>query len=144
MAGYAVYETIRYKGINDMSIFEEFKRSKELVKETEFVKIYKFVCDEKEYRIVMPYRVANRRTIIHCEDSYIYWEQIPILPRMGGIYGDKVPVYKWNKKTDVVTIFVIRGRPGGVKGLDAGIFRSANNFDEDYLNVMSYRRFKKI
>ena len=127
-----------------MSIFEDFRRSKELDKETRFVSIYSLVSEGKKYRIVMPYRVANRRTLIHCEDSYIYWEQIPILPRMGGMYGDKIPVYKLENKKDVVTIFVIRGNPCEVRGLDAGIFRSADKFNDGFLNVISYRRFKRI
>ena len=126
-----------------MSIFEDFKHSNELIKKTRFVKIYSLVSEGKKYRIVMPYRVANRRTLIHCEDSYIYWEQIPILPRMGGMYGDKIPVYKLENKKDVVTIFVIRGNPCEVRGLDAGIFRSADKFDDGFLNVISYRRFKR-
>lgn len=87
---------------------------------------------------------VKRYKFIHCEDSYIYCEQMPRLPRMGGIYDEKIPIYKWNKKTGLVTIFVICGKPGGVKGLDTGNFRSASKFDEDFLNVMSYRRFKKI
>lgn len=131
-----------------MSIFEEFKRSKELVGETCFVKIYKLVYKWKEYRIVITRRFATKRMLIHLADGFVYREQVPLfstlLSLVGGSCRDISPIYKWDKEKDVVTIFVIRGRPGDITGLDAGIFRSANNFDEDYLNVMSYRRFKKI
>ncbi len=131
-----------------MSIFEEFKRSKELVGETDFVKIYKFVYKWKEYQLVITRRFASRRTFIHLADSFVYREQIPLfstlLSLMGGMRGNITPIYKWKKEKDCITIFVIRGRPGDITGLDAGVFRSAHKFDEDFLNVMSYRRLKKF
>ena len=54
-----------------MKIFDDFKRSKELIDETEFVKVYKLVCDEKEYRIILTKRIANKRTVIHFVDHTI-------------------------------------------------------------------------
>lgn len=131
-----------------MSIFEEFKRSKELVGENCFVKIYKLVYKWKEYRIVITRRFATKRMLIHLADNFVYREQVPIfstlLSLVGGGSREITPIYKWKKEKDCITIFVIRGRPGDITGLDAGVFRSASKFDEGFLNVMSYRRFKKI
>jgi len=131
-----------------MKIFDNFKRQKELIGETAYLKIYKCVIDDKEYRVVITRRFASKRTLIHLADNFVYREQVPIfstlLSLVGGGSREITPIYKWKKEKDCITIFVIRGRPGDITGLDAGVFRSASKFDEDFLNVMSYRRFKKI
>jgi len=132
-----------------MKIFERFKETKELVETTAYLKIYKCVLDDKEYRIVITRRRASKRTLIHLADNFVYREQIPLFFTLisamsGGVRGIITPIYKWQKEKGHITIFVIRGRPGDITGLDAGFFRSARRFDEEFLNVMSYRRFKKI
>ena len=100
-----------------MKIFDDFKRSKELIDETDFVKIYKLVCDEKEYKIILTKRIANKRTVIHFVDRTILWEQTPWFPRLAGrYYGDKIPIYKFTDKP-VNTIFVLKGVPLADEGL---------------------------
>ena len=127
-----------------MKRFECFKRSKELIDVTDFVKIYKLVCDEKEYQIILTKRIANKRTVIHFIDHTILWEQTPWLPRLAGrYYGDKIPIYKFTDKP-VNTIFVLKGAPLADEGLDDGIFRSPKRYDENYVNCMTYKRFRKM
>ena len=127
-----------------MKIFECFKLSKKLVNETAFVKVYQLICEEKEYKIIITKRAANKHTIIHFIDNTVFWEQIPRLPRLAGRqYGDKIPIYKFDGQI-LNTIFVIKGTPLGEEGLDDGIFRSPKKYDENFVNCMTYKRFKKM
>jgi len=105
-----------------MKIFECFKRSKELIDETEFVKVYKLIYGEKDYKIIITKRAANKHTVIHFINNMVCWEQIPRLFRLAGRqYGDKIPIYKFTDKP-VNTIFVLKGIPLADEGLDDGIF----------------------
>lgn len=126
-----------------MKMFDCFKLSKELIDETEFVKVYKFVYDEKEYKIILTKQFANKYTIIHFTDNTVFWEQKPRFYRLSGRrYGDKVPIYKFDGKV-LNNIFVVKGAPLGDEGLDNGIFRSPKNYDEKFVNCMTYKKFKK-
>lgn len=128
-----------------MKLFDRFRAAKELVNETEFVKIYRCVWDGKEYRIILTKRRANRHTVIHCVNRDVAWEQVPLFPRNAGRnYGDKMPIYRYEDNADVVQLFVVKGRPNGFVGLDNGVFCCVDRFDEGCLNVMSYRRFKNM
>ena len=70
---------------------------------------------------------------------------MPLFPRfVGRNYGDKTPVYVAVPTKNSITIFVVRGRPNGFVGLDDGVFRCADNFDEHCINVMSYKRFRRM
>lgn len=127
-----------------MKIFDCFKLSKQLIDETEFVKVYKLVYDEKEYKIIITKHFANKRTIIHFIDNTICWEQIPRFPRFSGIHlGDNIPIYKFDEKV-LNTLFVLRGNPLGDEGLDNGIFRSLKKYDENYVNCITYKKFKEM
>ena len=127
-----------------MKIFEAFKLSKKLAEKTKYVRIYRCTCDRKEYNIILTRRFADKRSVIHCINDYVAWEQLPRMPVLSGLNGEKVPVYKFSDNKNAVTVFVVRGKPNVITGLDEGIFRGANNFDDRYINVMSYGRFKKI
>ncbi len=129
-----------------MKMFDCFKLSKELIDETEFVKVYKLVYDEKEYKIIITKRFANKRTVIFFMDGTIYWEQIPLL-RRGSVYicgKGKIPIYKFYTEKVLNTLFVVRGTPLGDEGLDDGIFRSPKKYDETFVNCMTYKKFKKM
>jgi len=128
-----------------MKLFNCFKTSKQFAEETKFVKIYKCVVDDKEYKIIITKKLANRHTIIHCIDDSIVWEQIPALINWGGrMPGKRDTIYKFCQDKNSVILFVVKGKPNGFVGLDNGIFRCASNFDENHLNVMSYKRFKTL
>lgn len=129
-----------------MSLFEQFKKEKILVGETESLYIYKLLFEDREYEIILTKRIATVRTSINCYDDVIAWLQGPMFtfPFVGGFRRKSVPIYKYSKNNKVIKIFVINGRPGEITGLDAGIFRCANNFDANHLNVMSYKRFKRL
>ena len=118
-----------------MKLFNSFKAAKKLINETEFVKIYKLIHGEKEYKIIITKRFANKHTIIHFTDNTIFWEQIPHFPRLAGRpYGDKF----------LNTLFVVKGSPLGDEGLDDGIFRSPKRYNENFVNCMTYKKFKNM
>ncbi len=126
-----------------MTLYESFRKARRPVNVTEFVKVYKCTFDGEEYDIIMTKRVATVNTVIHCSADYIAWEQVPTFPRLAGKWdGEKTPIYRFVSKPKN-TIFLIKGRPGNIIGLDDGIFRSANRFDKDFANIMRFRRFKK-
>ena len=128
-----------------MKLFNSFKENKELINETEFVNVYSVKCDAKEYTIIIPKKRANNQTIIYFIDNTIYWEQVPRFPRLAGKqYGDRIPIYKFDGEKCLNTIFVVKGTPLGDEGLDNGIFRSSKKYDENYVNCITYKKFKEM
>ena len=128
-----------------MSLYELFRNKAKLCEETEFIKVYRIMAKDKEYKVVLTKKRANGHTVIHCEHNCIKWEQVPLFPRFAGRnYGDKVPIYTAIPEKTCVTVFVVCGKPNGFVGLDDGYFRCAGNFDERCINVMSYHRFKQM
>ena len=128
-----------------MKLFEQYKISKQLIEKTKFVKIYMCNFNGKEYKIVLTKKFANNHSIIHCKDDEIVWQQVPRFFNWGGkMVGASDVICKFVRNKNCVTIFVVRGKPNGITGLDDGVFRCANNFDDNYINVMSYSRFKKL
>ena len=127
-----------------MKLFNSFKTNKRLINQTEFLNVYSVKSDDKEYTVIIPRKTANKKTIIHFIDNTICWEQSPRFPRLAGRqYGDKIPIYKFDWKV-LNTIFVVKGNPLGDKGLDNGIFRSSKKYDENHVNCMTYKKFKKM
>lgn len=125
-----------------MLLYNLFK-TKKPCEITKFVKIYRFKEDGASYKIVIAKRRANRRSIIHCVDDVIEWEQFPLLPRIWGVrLADMKTVYKFEKPKNETVIFVIKGNPRGVTGLDDGLFRGVKKFDSNYVNVMALKYFK--
>ena len=129
-----------------MKIFNCFKLSKQLIEETAFVKVYKLLYNDKEYKIIVTKKIANKGTMLRFIDDTVYWQQIHRLP-IFLYYGDKTPVYKFDvdytgKLSN--TFFVVKGTPLGEEGLDSGIFRSPKKYDENFVNCMTYKRFKEM
>lgn len=127
-------------------IFKQFLACKSKAGEHKNRKTVSFEYEGKSYCVIMPKRRANRMTVIRCLNGMVVWEQIPLLyllqnERGAGEVMDSFPVAVDKKK---VTLFVIKGNPGSISGLDEGIFCSARNFDSAYINVMSESRFKEL
>ena len=49
-----------------MSIFSSFKRNKNPISETEFVKEYEFINDGKLFHVIITKARANKYSFIHC------------------------------------------------------------------------------
>lgn len=128
-----------------MTLYQRFKTDAVPCEQTAFVRIYRLTADGTEYKVVVTKRRANGHSVIHCEHNRILWEQVPLFPRFAGRnYGDKVPIFTAIPEKGCVTVFVVRGKPDGFVGLDEGVFRSADRFDEKSINVMSERRFRRM
>ena len=129
------------------TLYDLFKKAKHDLVPTPFEKmnLVRFSDGGKTYEVYFTARRANKRTIINCVDNYIEWEQLPMLPMSRGcVYGIKERILSVTPSKEYVRIVVIMGKPTVITGLDDGIFRSANKFDEGYVNVMSETRFKKL
>ena len=128
-----------------MSLFAWFKNKAVLWEQTAFVRVYRMTADGTDYKVVVTKRRANGHTVIHCENNRILWEQVPRFPRFSGRnYGDRVPICAAIPEKGWVTVFVVRGKPDGFVGLDEGVFRCGDNFDQKCFNVMSERRFRRL
>ena len=128
-----------------MKLFDSFKTSKELISKTQFVNVYSVKCDDKEYTVIFARRIANKHKIIHFIDNTIYWEQIPRFPKFSGhLYADRIPIYKFNSGKVSNTIFVVKGTPLGDEGVDNGMCRSPRKYDENFVNCITYKRFKNM
>ena len=126
-----------------MKLFDSFKTNKELINQTKFVNVYSVKHNDKEYTIIIPRKRANKKTIIHFIDNTICWEQISRFPKLVGQCGDRIPIYKFDGKVSD-TLFVVKGAPLGDEGLDNGIFRSSKKYDENFVNCMTYKKFKEL
>ena len=129
-------------------IYASFAKFKDQSKSDRFmdkIGLVKFVLEDKNYEIYFTIKRANKYSIIHCKNNTIEWEQFPVLPRIAGrIYGISEPLISLSPSKDCIRIFVVKGKPNCITGLDEGVFRSMHQYDENYINVMSEARFKEI
>ncbi len=127
-----------------MKLFAHYRTSKQLIEKTKFVKVFSCNFDGKEYKIVLTNRFANDHTFIHCKDGHIVWQQAPRLNWGGKMVGTRDVIYKYIQDKRFITVFVVKGNPNEITGLDDGVFGSADKVDENNVNVMVYSRFKKL
>lgn len=129
-------------------IYTSFAKCKAQSKNNWFMNkigLVKFVLEDKNYEIYFTRKRANKYSIIHCKNNKIEWEQIPVLPLITGRrYGISEPLMNLSPSGACIRIFIVKGKPNGITGLDEGIFRSAHKYDENYINVMSEARFKEF
>ena len=127
-------------------IFKEAAKSSTVPTTFEKMNLVRFSDGDKNYEVYFTAKCANKRTIINCVDNYIEWEQLPLLAMSrGSVYGiKKERILSVKPSKEYVRIVVIMGKPTVITGLDDGIFRSANKFDESFVNVMSESRFKTL
>ena len=98
------------------------------------------------YRVIMTKKRANKLSVIRCMNNTVVWEQTPLLCLLNNTRGaseaiDSIPVAV---SKEYVTLFVIKGRPGRIEGLDEGIFRSAGTIDTACINLMSEKKFREL
>ncbi len=128
-----------------MNIFQQFKKSKKISYKTDFVKVYDLVTDDRKYSIIIMKKFANKHSIIHCKNDTIILEQKPLIPGLAFRQaGEMTPIFKFSLESNIINIFVIKGYPNNIIGLDDGIFRSYKHFNDKYVNVLTNNNFKKI
>ncbi|MBQ7780249.1 MAG: hypothetical protein IJ404_07110 [Clostridia bacterium] len=127
-------------------LFKEAAKNSTVPTPFDKMNLVRFTDGDKNYEVYFTAKRANKRTIISCVDNFIEWEQLPLLAMSwGSVYGTKKErILSATPSKEYVRIVVIMGKPTVITGLDDGIFRSANKFDEGYVNVMSETRFKKL
>ena len=129
-------------------LYKIFKEKEKQLKRSEFFKnvgLVKLEKDQKSYEVFYTKRKANRRITIRCEANTVYWDEIPIrFVGVGMRRGVKEPLITLSPAKDKIRIFVVKGEPNAITGLDDGIFGSFRRYDEKLINVMSEARFKEL
>ena len=127
-----------------MTLFETFRTKREHLLRTPFIDAFAVKYNSKEYTVILTRKIANKRTIIYFIDNTIYWEQTPRFPRLAGLHGERIPICKFNTANISNTLFVVKGVPLGDEGLDDGIFRSYKRYDDNFVNCITYKKFKQM
>ncbi|MBE6635766.1 MAG: hypothetical protein E7617_06200 [Ruminococcaceae bacterium] len=84
-------------------------------------------------------------TYVYCSDTTIELEQHSILSRIFKCLAPKrEPLISIAPTEGVVRIVLISGKPGKIKIDKESKFRSFDDYDEGYVNVISESDFKKI
>ncbi len=133
------------------SIYDSYVAKGVLIAETEYAKTYEFMHQNRMYQATLIKRMANKYSVIHCQNNSIVWEQMPRMYLMtgqtvGNIKGQrKVIANAPGKINGVIRLFVISGKPSGITGLDDGIFHSFPQADlsDKYAYVMTMAEFKR-
>ena len=128
-----------------MSFYSHYRKFGEKVDENEYIRTVRFNYKDKNFVIYITKKSANRLTHIHCrEDETVNWEQRRIYGFMNPSRVERV-LAKPKRSANEIVVFVIKGRPGTITGLDEGIFVSAKkgrlDTDKDIF-VMSEAVFK--
>jgi len=128
------------------SVYDAYKKFGKKIDETEFISKYEFTYKDRRFVTYVTKRRADKRTIIECVNNDIKWRQISKVPRLDGTgmqHGTTSLLARLTPDKDAVNLFIISGKPGDIRGLDDGIFRSARRYGgEGYINLMSEAVFK--
>lgn len=128
------------------SVYDAYKKFGKKVNETEFLNKYEFTYKDQRFVAHVTKRRADKRSIIECVNNDIKWRQISKVPRLDGtgmLHGTTSLLARLTPDKDAVDLFIISGKPGDIRGLDDGIFRSARRYGgEGYINLMSEAVFK--
>lgn len=129
------------------SLYQTFLRTKEKIGETANTDLYRVIYNGHPFRIYLTKRKASRFDQICCAPGLIesIRSQMPFL--CGGFLGDLYPPFREKvfPTKGYGTLFVVRGRPALIQGLDDKNIRSSRNpGDDTCIHVMSWKRFKSF
>lgn len=128
------------------SLYDAYKKFGKKIDETEFLNKYEFTYKNRRFVAYITKKKADKRSIIECVNNDIKWRQISKTPRLDGtgmLHGTTSLLARLTPDKDAVDLFIISGKPGDIRGLDDGIFRSARRYGgEGYINIMSEAVFK--
>ncbi len=129
-----------------LSLYDAYKKFRRKISETEFLNKYEFSYSGRRFVAFVTKKIANKWTIIECQNNDIKWRQLSKTWRLdgtGAFLGAVDLIARVSPDKDAVDLLIISGKPGEIKGLDDGIFRSARNYGgEGYINIMSEAAFK--
>ncbi len=121
----------------------------DMVEETEQLKIYDISVEDIPFRIAFTKHSVNKRTIVHCSNgSIIFEERIPVTIHRPVSENTVICKPSQLMTKERRSILVISGTPDMICGLDDGIIASAKRYAEKsspkFLYVMSERAFEKL
>lgn len=123
-----VGDIMDYVTESKLSLYQAFRTLGRVQEENENIKRVGFVLEGRAYAVYMTKKAANKATRIYCEeDGALYWEQYYM---MGGPCTPAVVknvLVKPYRAPEEIAVVVIKGKPGGISGLDEGIWVSAQN-----------------
>ena len=125
------------------SVYDTYKRSRELIGEDEYCRLFSFVYHETPFLIKEIKKNAHKRVVIHCkENNTVVWEQL--YPNGHTVLQEKTVVSDLSfVENGKICILLIGGSCVGITGLDEGRFLSYSRlYEEGKLYVMSKARFK--
>ena len=140
-----ISDIAEYSGhANSSSVYDAYLQTDAIVAESEFWIMKEFFFQSRQYRVYESREKASKSTIIHCrEDGAIEWEQ---LYPFGGISNPsrvRHIVCKPIFDQSVITIAVIKGKPGSFMGLYEDQFCSSKHTESNKgIFVMSTAAFK--
>ncbi len=116
--------------------------------ETEYLHIYRLRENGTDLKLAVTRRRATKHDTVHCREGGIVNEHlypVAISPaREENVICRPAELCERN----VINLLVINGKPGGITGLDNGIYASSRTFlpspDRNKLYVMSKKAFKKL
>ena len=130
----------------EISLYGEFKRSGKLLCADDYCNTYSFEYKGRRVILKKTKKKANKYTVINCSGRSITWEQTVQI----SVYTSENEYFEVDmsekRDPDTVYIFVASGVPNHFKGLDEGLFLSAqsNRPQDSGVYVMSERRFKNF
>ncbi len=121
------------------------------VQECESVVIYRIMLGERQFKIAVSKKKANKRTVVKCSEGAVtFIEYTPIAGGMGSP-AETVEAYisvSELLEKNTVCMLVISGKPLDIHGLDNGRIASKKSYstgiiDTQKLYVMSEAAFEK-
>ncbi len=123
-----VEDIMEYSNEDALSLYGAFRTLGKTVEENDDVKKISFELGGQKYAVYMTKKSATRATGIYCEsDETIYWEQRYMMGGHSLPQIVKSVLLKPERRSDEITIVVIKGKPSIIIGLDEGIWVSAKN-----------------
>ena len=130
---------------NIYNLFNELKSSAPRDWFMRDIGLVKFSFNNRNYEILFTRKKANMYTYVYCSDATIELEHHSILSRIFKCLATKrEPLISIAPTEGVVRIVLISGKPGKIKIDKESKFRSFDDYDEGYVNVISEADFKKI
>ncbi len=127
-----------------LSVYAAYKRFGKCVAENELFKTVQFTIEGQKYTVYQSKQIATKATHIYCkEDGAVYWEHFFAIGTVATT-SEKQLLIKPCRRTDEVTIVLIKGKPAVIVGLDENGFVSSRGIrkKQSDIYVMSEAAFK--
>ena len=127
-----------------LSVYALYKKYGECVADNDLFKTVQFTISDQKYTVYQSKQIATKATHIYCkEDGSIYWEHFHPIGHIATT-SEKTLLINPCRRTDEVTIVLIKGKPAVIAGLDENGFVSSRCVQKNKsdIYVMSEAAFK--